>query len=242
MNSKLDALEQNKTWTIEKLPPNKKALGCKWVYRIKYKSDGTIERFKARLVILAKQCELHQMDVHNAFLHGDIEEEVFMKLPPGLHKGQPGEACKLHKSFFEHQVKTRAEELKNIFKKGAKIVSHSCKKGWHKMAHNNAQTKTNISAFRLLPHARGLGFKPRRGGFPSGAKKEWGLSPKAKVRVLHTAQLDVTGTSLQVVVENVFLSGIRMGKKFGEPIVPSVNSNEYNDTRLHEEPPSQDRG
>nr|GEX10711.1 probable plastid-lipid-associated protein 10, chloroplastic isoform X2 [Tanacetum cinerariifolium] len=38
----------------------------------------------------------------------------------------------------------------------------------------------------------GLGFKPRRGGFPSGAKKEWGLSPKAKVRVMHTAQLDVT--------------------------------------------------
>ncbi|GKE01216.1 hypothetical protein Tco_1389199, partial [Tanacetum coccineum] len=31
-----------------------------------------------------------------------------------------------------------------------------------------------------LPHARGLEFKPRRGGFPSGAKKEWGLSPKAK--------------------------------------------------------------
>nr|GEZ30949.1 zinc finger, CCHC-type [Tanacetum cinerariifolium] len=42
---------------------------------------------------------------------------------------------------------------------------------------------------------RGLGFKPRRGGFPSGAKKEWSLSPKAKVRVLHTAQLDVTVSS-----------------------------------------------
>nr|GEU97126.1 hypothetical protein [Tanacetum cinerariifolium] len=63
---------------------------CKWVYKIKYKSDGTIERFKARLVILvaaSKQWELHQMDVHNAFLHGDLEEEVFMKLPPGLNKG-----------------------------------------------------------------------------------------------------------------------------------------------------------
>nr|GFC44356.1 hypothetical protein [Tanacetum cinerariifolium] len=46
----------------------------------------------------------------------------------------------------------------------------------------------------LLPHARGLGFKPRRGGFPSGAKKEWGLSPKVKVQVLHIAQLDVTAT------------------------------------------------
>nr|GEV94372.1 hypothetical protein [Tanacetum cinerariifolium] len=50
-----------------------------------------------------------------------------------------------------------------------------------------------VTLGRLLPHARGLGFKPRRGGFPSGAKNEWGLSPKAKVRVLHTAQLDVTG-------------------------------------------------
>nr|GEU72326.1 hypothetical protein [Tanacetum cinerariifolium] len=49
-----------------------------------------------------------------------------------------------------------------------------------------------ITLGRLLPHARGLGFKPRRGGFPSGAKKEWGLSSKTKVRVLHTAQLDVT--------------------------------------------------
>nr|GEW42423.1 peroxidase 64 [Tanacetum cinerariifolium] len=49
-----------------------------------------------------------------------------------------------------------------------------------------------VNLGRLLPHARGLGFKPRRVGFPSGAKKEWGLSPKAKVRVLHTTQLDVT--------------------------------------------------
>ncbi|GKB79341.1 retrovirus-related pol polyprotein from transposon TNT 1-94 [Tanacetum coccineum] len=87
MDSELEALEQNKTWTIEKLPPKKKALGCKWVFKIKYKSDGTIERFKSRLVILAKQWELHQMDVHNAFFHGDLEEEVFMKLPPGLHLG-----------------------------------------------------------------------------------------------------------------------------------------------------------
>nr|GEX12762.1 hypothetical protein [Tanacetum cinerariifolium] len=52
-----------------------------------------------------------------------------------------------------------------------------------------------VTLGRLLPHARGLGFKPRREGFPSGAKKEWGLSPKAKVRVLHTAQLDVTVSS-----------------------------------------------
>ncbi|GKE39451.1 retrovirus-related pol polyprotein from transposon RE2 [Tanacetum coccineum] len=54
-------------------------------------------------IAAAKQWELHQIDVHNAFLHGDLKEEVFMKLPPGLHKGQPGEACKLHYSLFTLQ-------------------------------------------------------------------------------------------------------------------------------------------
>nr|GEY27441.1 FAR1 DNA binding domain, zinc finger, SWIM-type, MULE transposase domain, FHY3/FAR1 family [Tanacetum cinerariifolium] len=53
-----------------------------------------------------------------------------------------------------------------------------------------------VTLGRFLPHAKGHGFKPRRGGFPSGSKKRWGLSPKAKVRVLHTAKLDVTSSLL----------------------------------------------
>nr|GFB56220.1 hypothetical protein [Tanacetum cinerariifolium] len=57
------------------------------------------------------------------------------------------------------------------------------------------RVELTVTLGRLLPHAKGPGFKLRRGGFPSGAKKEWGLSPKAKVRVLHTAQLDVTVSS-----------------------------------------------
>ncbi|GKB12610.1 retrovirus-related pol polyprotein from transposon RE2 [Tanacetum coccineum] len=62
-------------------------------------------------IAAAKQWELHQIDVHNAFLHGDLKEEVFMKLPPGLHKGQPGEACKLRnlKYFLGIEV-ARAKE------------------------------------------------------------------------------------------------------------------------------------
>jgi hypothetical protein len=44
--------------TIEDLPKGKKAIGCKWVYKIKYKSDGTLERHKAKLVALGnKQVE-----------------------------------------------------------------------------------------------------------------------------------------------------------------------------------------
>ena len=32
------------------MPPHKRAIGCKWVYRVKYKVDGIVERYKARLV------------------------------------------------------------------------------------------------------------------------------------------------------------------------------------------------
>ena len=51
MNAELQALERNGTWSLTKLPIGKRAIGCKWLFKIKYKSDGIIERHKARLVI-----------------------------------------------------------------------------------------------------------------------------------------------------------------------------------------------
>lgn len=52
MNVELDVLEANDTWKMTSLPPDKKAIGCKWLYKTKFGSDGSIERFKSRLVIL----------------------------------------------------------------------------------------------------------------------------------------------------------------------------------------------
>lgn len=41
---------ENGTWVLSSLPPGRKAIGCRWVFLIKRKSDGSIDRYKARLV------------------------------------------------------------------------------------------------------------------------------------------------------------------------------------------------
>jgi len=47
----LGALKANTTWSITTLLLGKKAIGCHWVYKIKRKCDGSLERYKTRLVV-----------------------------------------------------------------------------------------------------------------------------------------------------------------------------------------------
>lgn len=140
MQEELKALDQHQTWSITKLPKGKRAVGCKWIYKIKFNSDGSIERHKARLVArgftqtfevdyketfapvakmnsvrvllsvaVNKGWSMYQMDVKNAFLHGDLEEEVYMKLPPGHpQNNEPDLVCKLHKSIYGLKQSPRA--------------------------------------------------------------------------------------------------------------------------------------
>ncbi|XP_020704869.2 uncharacterized protein LOC110115833 [Dendrobium catenatum] len=132
MSEEFDALQRQGTWSLVPIPQNHTILGCKWTYRTKLKPDGTIDRYKARLVAqgfkqqygidyketfspvakmptirilltvaLTKQWPVLQLDVSNAFLHGTLDEDVYMKQPPGfVDTTHPDYVCKLHKTIY----------------------------------------------------------------------------------------------------------------------------------------------
>ncbi|GJT91947.1 zinc finger, CCHC-type containing protein [Tanacetum coccineum] len=51
INDKMDSIMGNNTWVLTDLPPGCRPLGCNWIFKRKLKVDGTVEKFKARLVI-----------------------------------------------------------------------------------------------------------------------------------------------------------------------------------------------
>ena len=143
-DSEYKSLLENDTWELVPLPQGRKAITCKWVFRKKHNVDGTVERYKARLVargfvqergidyeetfapvarsatirtLLAvavqRNMEVHQMDVTTAFLHGELNEEVYMTQPEGyVQKGSESLVCKLKKSLYGLKQAPRCWNLK----------------------------------------------------------------------------------------------------------------------------------
>jgi hypothetical protein len=133
MFSELTALMHHDTQELVPCSASIKPVGCKWVFRVKRHPDGSIDRFKARLVVkgynqqpgldytntfspVVKPATIHsiltivvmhgwnlrQMDVHNAFLHGDLSETVFMFQPPGFKdSSKPHHVCRLKKAIYD---------------------------------------------------------------------------------------------------------------------------------------------
>jgi hypothetical protein len=50
MEEEMNALEKNETWEIVPLPPSKKTIRCRWIFIVKNNSDGSVNRYKIRMV------------------------------------------------------------------------------------------------------------------------------------------------------------------------------------------------
>jgi len=50
MQIEITTLENTGTWKLVDLPPNVKPIGCRWIYKVKHNANGSIERYKTRLV------------------------------------------------------------------------------------------------------------------------------------------------------------------------------------------------
>ncbi|KAD3642035.1 hypothetical protein E3N88_31259 [Mikania micrantha] len=140
MHKEMDALTLNNTWTLVPRPTCHNIVGCKWIFRTKFRADGTVERYKARLVAqgftqipgidysytfspvvkattvrivlslaIINKWHLHQLDVNNAFLHGNLDELVYMEQPPGFIDPRfPNHVCRLNKALYGLKQAPRA--------------------------------------------------------------------------------------------------------------------------------------
>ena len=131
MQEEMDSLHTNGTWELARLPARKKALHNKWVYRLKQESDGSkkykarlvVKGFQQKervdyteilspvvetttiIVVLSlmvvDNLHLEQLDVKTAFLHSDLDEEIYMKQPVGfIEEGKEEMVCRLKKSLW----------------------------------------------------------------------------------------------------------------------------------------------
>jgi predicted RNA binding protein YcfA (HicA-like mRNA interferase family) len=120
----IEAHLENGTWELVRLPHGKTAIGCRWVFKIKRNADGSIDKYKGRIVakgyaqkegvdytemfsptarfgalrtVIAlaavEDMELESVDISMAFLNGEIDAEVYMKLPEGLEADVVGSKC-----------------------------------------------------------------------------------------------------------------------------------------------------
>ncbi|GJU46070.1 retrovirus-related pol polyprotein from transposon TNT 1-94 [Tanacetum coccineum] len=120
MQKEIQALEDINTWKLCSLPTNKSAIGCKCAFKIIYLADGSIKRYRSRLVakgftqkegidyketfapvanivtvkaflaiIVSHNWIVENLDINDAFLRRDLNEEVYMKVPQGYSKELP---------------------------------------------------------------------------------------------------------------------------------------------------------
>ncbi|KAL0308973.1 UNVERIFIED_CONTAM: Retrovirus-related Pol polyprotein from transposon TNT 1-94, partial [Sesamum radiatum] len=152
MNDEITSLLKNKTWILVPKPENVSIVDCKWIFKRKHEDNTTrykarlvakgftrkegidyteifspVVKFTTVRIILALTAqfywELKQMDVKTAFLHGDLDEQIYMCQPSGfINKEKPNHVCLLKKSLYGLKQSPRQWNKKfDLFMKSLKF-------------------------------------------------------------------------------------------------------------------------
>ncbi|RVW98769.1 Retrovirus-related Pol polyprotein from transposon RE1 [Vitis vinifera] len=142
MREEMSALEKNKTWEIVERPKGKNIVDCKWIFTLKYKADGSLERHKARLIAKG-YTQTYGVDYQETFapvakmntirillslaahynwqlLQYDLDEEIYMNIPLGFEENTGNKVCKLKKALYGLKQSPRA-----WFGRFAKVMKES---------------------------------------------------------------------------------------------------------------------
>ncbi|RVW93958.1 Retrovirus-related Pol polyprotein from transposon RE1 [Vitis vinifera] len=111
ISEEIKALEKNGTWVISDLPHGKKPIGSYGIdYQETFAPVAKLNTIQVLFYLAANQdWPLHQLDVKNAFLNGNLEEEVYMEIPSELETSfNNNRVCKLKKSLYGLKKSPRA--------------------------------------------------------------------------------------------------------------------------------------
>lgn len=157
IKEELDSLHKNNTWTVIDKPKNCKTIGSKWIFKNKLQTDGSMKRkarlvatgytqqygidynltyapvamiisIRLLLILATKfKMYLRQFDVKTAFLNGDLEENILLRIPEGLDIDREKKALKLNKSLYGLKQSPRQwnKKFDFVIKKFGPIQSNS---------------------------------------------------------------------------------------------------------------------
>nr|GEW12054.1 retrovirus-related Pol polyprotein from transposon TNT 1-94 [Tanacetum cinerariifolium] len=95
MEKEVKSLHKNETWELVKLPKEKRVISYKWLFNVKDGKPGVeSNQYKARYVVRG-------FDLRGAFLHGHLEEEIYVEQPEGFKVPEKEDhVCRLKKSLY----------------------------------------------------------------------------------------------------------------------------------------------